>query len=195
MANIHDLLGMWKGSQSICAPHKQSRAPNKPMTAVGCIIDTSEIVKASWSLFQHDGAAVFQLSERSPLPPALTAKDLPGGRTQMPNVCRIRRFNCHSVESDEDSAPESISDSEDGLYWNGDLDDPTDSKDDCAADIESDIMQDNGIKHLEGPEQRNLSAAPYVAGLLPPTRKSKTQSVNLLVMVNGIKMRRNEGVK
>jgi len=48
------------------------------MTAVGYILDTEEIVKASWSLFQHDGAATFKLSERSPLPPALSAKDLPG---------------------------------------------------------------------------------------------------------------------
>jgi hypothetical protein len=56
------------------------------MTDVGYISDTEEIVKASWSLFQHDGAAAFKLSEKSPLPPALFAKDLPGGRTQILNV-------------------------------------------------------------------------------------------------------------
>jgi hypothetical protein len=49
------------------------------MTAIGYILDTEEIVKASLSLFQHDCAAAFKLSERSPLPPALSAKDLPGG--------------------------------------------------------------------------------------------------------------------
>jgi hypothetical protein len=72
-----------------------------------------EIVKASWSQFQHDGAAAFKLSERSPLPPALSAKDLPGGQTQILNVRRIWSINLHPVESDENSAPESISDTED----------------------------------------------------------------------------------
>jgi len=83
------------------------------MTAVGYILDTEEIVKASWSLFQHDGAATFKLSERSPLPPALSAKDLPGGRTQILNVRGIRSIIRHPVESDEDSAPESILDTDD----------------------------------------------------------------------------------
>jgi len=38
-----------------------------------------EIVKASWSRFQHDGVAAFKLSEKSLLPPPLTAEDLPAG--------------------------------------------------------------------------------------------------------------------
>jgi len=49
------------------------------MTAIGYISVTEEIVKASWSNFQHDGAAAFTLSERSPLPPTLSAKYFPGG--------------------------------------------------------------------------------------------------------------------
>jgi len=82
MAKVHDSLEMWQGSQNLCATQKESRAQNKQMTAVGYISDPEEIVKASWSLFQHDGAAAFKLSERSPLPPPpLSAKDLPGGRT------------------------------------------------------------------------------------------------------------------
>jgi hypothetical protein len=116
------------------------------MSAVGYISDTDEIVKASWSLFQHDGAAAFKLSERSPLPPALSAKELPGGRTQILNVRRIRIINRHPVESDEDSAPESISDTEDWLHWNGDLDNPNDSEEDCAADDDSDIEHNNCIR-------------------------------------------------
>ena len=83
MANVHDFLEMWQGSQTIKATQKKSRAQNKQMTAVGYISDTEEIVKASWSKFHHDGAAAFKLSENSPLPPALSAKDLPGGRTQV----------------------------------------------------------------------------------------------------------------
>jgi len=56
------------------------------MTAVGYISDTEESIKASWSIVQHDGAAAFKLSERSPLPPAFSAKQLAGGRTQVLNV-------------------------------------------------------------------------------------------------------------
>ena len=80
------------------------------MTAIEYISDTEDIVKAPWSLFQHDGVAAFKLSERSPLPPALSANELPGRWTQILNVCQIRRFNRHSVDSYEHSAPESISD-------------------------------------------------------------------------------------
>jgi len=38
-----------------------------------------EVVKASWLLVQHDCAAALKLLEISPLPPALAAKNLPGG--------------------------------------------------------------------------------------------------------------------
>jgi hypothetical protein len=57
------------------------------MTAIGYISDTEEIVKASWSNFHHNGAVAFKLLEKSPVPPALSAKDLPGGRSQVLNIC------------------------------------------------------------------------------------------------------------
>jgi len=86
MAKVHDILEMWQGSQNLRATQKGSHAQNKQMTAIGYISDTEEIVKASWSLFQHDGVAAFKSSEKSPVPPALSAKDLPGGPTQRLNV-------------------------------------------------------------------------------------------------------------
>jgi hypothetical protein len=79
MANAHDVLEMCQGWQNLCATQKEPHAKNKQMTALGSILDTAEIVKASWSLFEHDGAAALKLSEISPLPPSLSAKDLPGG--------------------------------------------------------------------------------------------------------------------
>jgi hypothetical protein len=82
------------------------------MTTVGYILDMAGIFNASWSLFQHDGEAAFKLSERSPLPPALSGMDLPGGQTQRLNVRRIQRINHYAVESKDDSQPESISDTE-----------------------------------------------------------------------------------
>jgi hypothetical protein len=79
MAKVHYFLKMWQGSQNLCATQKEFRTQNKMMTAVGYILDTEEMIKASWSPFQPDGAAAFKLSERSPLPPALSTKDHPGG--------------------------------------------------------------------------------------------------------------------
>jgi len=86
MAKVHDFLEMWQGSQNLCATQNESQAENKQLTAVGYISDMEIIIQASWSLFLHDGAAAFKLSERSPLPTALSSKDLPGGRTQRSNV-------------------------------------------------------------------------------------------------------------
>jgi len=63
MAKVDDVLEMWQGSQNLRATQKESRADNKQITAVEYISDTEVIVKASRSLFQHDGAAAFQLSE------------------------------------------------------------------------------------------------------------------------------------
>jgi hypothetical protein len=195
MAKVHYFLEMWQGSQNLRAAEKESRAQNTQMTTIGYILDTEEIVKASCSLFQHHGEAAFKLSERSPLPPALSAKDLPGGRTQILNVRQIRKINCYPVESDEDSAPESISDTEDWLNWTGDLHNPNDSEEDCAAADESDIEHNNGIEDPECPEQQNVSAAPNVPGLVWPTRKSKRQADKVVVTVNAVETRRNEGGK
>jgi len=165
------------------------------MTAVGYSSDTEEIVKASWLLFQHDGAAAFKLSERSPLPPALSAKDLLACQTQILNVPRVRRINCHPVERHEDSTPECIPDTGNWLHWNAKLDNPNDSEDDCVADFESDLQQVNGIEDPECPEQWDVSAAPNVPGLIQPTWKSKRQAEMVLVTVNTMETRRNMGIK
>jgi len=47
MAKVHDFLDMWQGIQNLRATTKESRPQNKHMTAVGYILDTEEIVKAS----------------------------------------------------------------------------------------------------------------------------------------------------
>jgi len=111
------------------------------------------------------------------------------------NVRRIQRINCHPVERDEDSAPESISHTEDWLNWNGTLDNRNDSEEDCAADDDSDIEHNNCIENPECPEQHDVSAAPNVAGLVQPTRKSKRQAEKVLMTVNAAEMRRNKGGK
>jgi len=130
LPKVQDSLEMWQGSQNLCATRKESHHQNKQMSAGGYISDIEEIGKVSWSLFQHDGAAASKLSERSPLPPPLSAKDLHGGRTQRLNVGWIRKINHHPVKGDEESAPEIISDTEDWLNWNGDIANRNHSEDD-----------------------------------------------------------------
>jgi len=151
MAKVHNILEMLQCSQNLRATQKESRTPNKQMSAVRYISDTEEIVNVSCTNFQHDGAAAFNLSERSPQPPALSAKDLLGGRIQILNVHRIKTIDRHPTECDEDSAPESISDTENWPNWNGNLDNPNVSEDDWKADGESDLEQENVIQDPETP--------------------------------------------
>ena len=195
MAKVHDILEMWQGSRNLRATQKESRTQNKQLTTVEYFLDAEEIVKTLWSLFQHDCVAAFTLSETSPLPPPLSANDLHGGQTQIFNVCRIRKVNHHPVESDDDCTPDSISDTEDWLHWNGDLDSTNDCEDHCTADIESNIEQDNSIMVPECPEQWDMSATPNVPGLIWHTLNSKSQAERVLVTVSAIKMRSNKAVK
>jgi hypothetical protein len=194
MAKVHNVLEMWQGSQNLCAIQTESHAHNKQMTTAGYIPDTEQIIKAFLSLFQHDGAAAFKLSETSPLLPTLTAKNLPGGRTQILIVGQINKINHRPVEGDEHSPPEHISDTEDRLNWNGDLHNAYNSKDDCVAQVESGKVQGNAIKDLRWSDKRNVSAAPNVPGFIWPTRKSNRQAEKALVMVNAIVTRRNSEV-
>jgi len=107
------------------------------------------------------------------LPPELSAKDLPGGRTQILNVRQIRRIDNHAVESDEDSAPESISETENWLNRNADLYNPIDSKVDLAAGVESEVERENRIENLERPNYQYVSAAPNVPALIRPTQSQR----------------------
>jgi len=107
----------------------------------------------------------------------------------------MRRINRHPVKSGEDCAPETISDTEDWLKWNGDFDNPNDSEDDWAADVESDIEQDNIINDPECPERWDVSTAPNVPGLIWPTPESTRQAEKVLTTVNVIETRRNRGGK
>ena len=134
LAKVHNSVDMWQGNETLYATQKGSRARNRLMEAVRCISDPQEIIKASLSRFQQDGAAAFKLSERSTMPPVLFAKDLAGGWTQIFNVPEIRTLNRHPVECDENRPHRSISDTEKFLSCNCDLNDPHDSKHDCAAD-------------------------------------------------------------
>jgi len=192
---VHNFMEMWQGSQNLCTTQKDSLDQNEQITAVWYILDAEEVVTASWALLQPDGAAAFEVSEPSPLPPALSAKDLPGGQTQILNVSRIRRINRHPVERDEDSAHESILHSENWLNWNGDLDNSNTSEEDSPRDIESDIERDISIEDRVSPDERDVSAATYIPGLNQQWRSSQWQAENVLVMVHTLEMRRNKGIK
>ena len=145
MAKVHNFSEMWQGSQNIGATQNESCANNKQMTPVEYISDLEKIVKPSMSLFQHDGAAAFNLSERSPLPPAMSVRDIPGGRTQVFNFREIQWTDRHPAETDRHSAPESISNIESGPPWNGHFDNRQAREPDLEQDKESDIEQYNAI--------------------------------------------------
>jgi hypothetical protein len=72
MSMAHDFFEVWLGSQNLRDTQKESRARKKQLAAVGYTLDPEQMIKTSWSLIQHEGAAAFKLSERLPLPPALS---------------------------------------------------------------------------------------------------------------------------
>jgi phosphate starvation-inducible protein PhoH len=61
MAKVYHVLGKWQGSYNLRSTQKESRVQNKQMTTIEYILDTAEIVKASWSFFDHDAAPSFKL--------------------------------------------------------------------------------------------------------------------------------------
>jgi len=125
----------------------------------------------------------------------LSAKNLPGGRTQILNVHRIKRIDRYSAESDEDSAPKSIPDTKNWLNWNGDLDNPNDSEDDWQADNDSDMELGNGSEESETPQLRNMSAESNVHGLIRPILRSMKKVEKALLTVNIMETKRNTGIK
>jgi len=195
VATVHNCLEMWQGSQNLWATKKEFCAQNTQMTAVEYISDIEEIVKASWSKFQPNGAAAYKLLEKSPLPPALAAKVLPGGQTQVLNISWIKWIDHHPAKSDEDSSPKSVSDTENWLNCNGHLDNSNHSKHDWEADNESDMEQYNSSEESEAPEQRNVSAALKLPGLIWRIQRSQKPVEMALMTVNMMETRRNSGIK
>ena len=125
----------------------------------------------------------------------MSAKELPGGQTQVLNVPWIKRIDCHPAESDEDSAPDSILDTENWLDWNGDFDNPNDSEDDWEVDNESNMELANRTRDPETPAQWEVNAAPNVPGVILPTRRSMAMTDKVLMTANTIETRKNKGNK
>jgi len=100
------------------------------------------------------------------LQPALSAKNIPGGRPQVLNVHQFKHIDRHPDQGAVDSSPESISDTEIWVNWNGELDSPNVSEDNWEAHNELDIELDNGSEDPKTLEQRIVSATPDVQGLI-----------------------------
>jgi len=123
----------------------------------------------------------------------MSATEFTGGPTQVLNVRRIRRIGCHPVASYDDCTPETISDTENCLNWNGDLDNPNESEADCEADNESDVEQDNFFEDWECTKQQDVCAASNVPGLIRPTGRLKKRTEMGWVTVNATKRRSIRG--
>jgi hypothetical protein len=179
MAQVHDFLDMWDGSQKLRRMQRAARAQNREMTAMGFISDTEETVNEGWSSFKHDGVAAFKASERTcGLPASLPQTELPDGRTQILNVRRIRRINRSALESDQESTSDMDTDSEDWLNWDGDVDDLTndESEHSAAETSENDSLEqcsDFGESLPDGTENIRRPPALFVPGLVHPVRKSQ----------------------
>jgi len=111
------------------------------------------------------------------------------------NVHQIRRIDHHPAENVEDGTPQSISDTEYSLDWNGDLDDPNEGEDDCEADYQCYEELGNAIKVSECPEHWVVSAAPNVPRLIPPTWRSIKHAEHGLMTVDAMETRQYKGNK
>jgi hypothetical protein len=100
----------------------------------------------------------------------LSANDRLGGSIQIWNVRKVKIIDLYLVESNVQSTPKSISDTENWLNWNGDLDYQNVREDNWEADDESDLEQDNGIEDPETLAQRDVNATPNVPGFIRPSR-------------------------
>jgi hypothetical protein len=125
----------------------------------------------------------------------VSAKDLPGGRTQVINICQIIKMDRHTSHSCEDSAPESISDTENWLTSKDDLDHPTERENECEADDKSDIEPCSGLKPSESPDHLVVHAIQNVPTLIQPIPKSIKQAEKGVVTVSAIETMRNKGIK
>jgi len=195
MARVHNNFEMWQGSQNIHATLTASCGQNKQMTAVGYIAHTKQVIKASWSNFQHHGVAALTLSDKSPLPPAVSGKDIHGGQTPVLTVRLIKRLNHHPVTSDDDNAHESISNTEHWLNWIVDFDNPNVKEDNWDSDDMSEIALGNMFEGRDCPAHPDDNATQTVPGLIGLTRMFVNQDDNGLMTVTAMETQRNLGHK
>lgn len=106
---------------------------------------------------------------------------------------RIQRLNCQLCESDKESAPESISDTGNWRYWNGDLDTPNNGEEDCKADNVFDVKPDNDMKASDSSEHRDLSTALFVPRLIRLTRSSMDTAEKGSITVSAMETRQSAG--
>ena len=83
------------------------------------------------------------------MPLAESAKNILGAWTDVLNDHQMNRINCHRADCNEDSVPESNSNTDNWLNWNGDCDNPTVSKDNWEVHNESAVELGNGTEDPE----------------------------------------------
>jgi len=163
------------------------------MAAVEYISDTEGIVKASWSNFPHYCIATYKLSERFPLPPSLCTWDLLGKEATMIMVCRIWTINHHPAGSDEDSAPETTSNTENWLDRKRNSDNPITSNDKWVVDDLRDMVWANIIEHPESHEHRVVCATSNVPTFIGPIQRSVRWTEQELMAVTAMETRWSKG--
>jgi hypothetical protein len=77
----------------------------------------------------------------------------PGGQTQVLSVRQIKKIDRHPAKRDVDSSPDTISDTENWLNFNSEIDNPTDIEDHWEAGNASDMELDYSSEDSEMLEQ------------------------------------------
>jgi len=141
--------------------------------------------------------AVFKLSEISPWPPALPAKNILGGQTQELNVRRIRRIDRHAAGIHDDITPDSISNTEHCHNWNAYFDSSNASEVYCKADNEPDVHIGSIIEDMESPEKWKacVCATPNVPRLIRPIQTSQETADKPMMKVNAMETKRNKAFR
>lgn len=166
----HNYVESLQISENLCCTEKEYRTQFEQMSAVGYIAYPEEIIKVFCDKFQLAGVAGLKLKEIYHLLPSISANDLHGRQTVVLNVHCVLRIDPDPAKNINHSAPESISDNEHLLNWDGYQDNSKLNKDDLEAEEETEQELDNAIEHAETP------------CLECPAKWSRNVSVNRLVI-------------
>lgn len=127
--------------------------------------------------------------------PPLSAKALRAERIQVFNVRPIKRIDRDPTVTDEDSAPESVLDTEYWLDRNGDFNILNRREHEWDVDNKSEIVLEHGIRHSETSDHWDVRATLNVAGFVWPIRRSTNKADNVLVAVGTMDARRSTAIK
>jgi hypothetical protein len=127
--------------------------------------------------------AIFNLSVRSLLPPDISAKDLSAIWTQVLNAHLTKIIHCHPAQSDENSVPETCSETKNLHNSSCDFDHRNELNDVQGAEHEIDIGLHSGSRYPERSERLYDSVTPNdTRVILTIWRSTKMAELRLIIV-------------